>query len=885
MDTEKSGHESLGDPHAADAAELREEDFSSTRAPAADSSAPTGNTVSPEPELQAQRFAAESEETRKLELPAEEIESHPLEDENSGEGEKAAAEQAEPLTRPTLRAWVWAAQRWAGTRALLARYTFRVLLAAAVVFGAVVGVLFVYQLDLPEVRALEDYRPNVVTELYSDDGQVVGSFALQRRILLTYEQIPAVLRDAVIATEDQHFADHWGIDLPRVLQAAWRNVKSGRVTEGASTLTMQLAGGLFLDRTDRSPRRKIQEALLALQIERHYTKEQIFTLYANQIYLGHGNYGFEAAAEFYFGKPVGKLTTPEAATIAAIVRGPGYSPLISVERAKARRDLVLRRMREEGKLTPQEAQQAMDAPVTLNVQTPRNDLAPYFVEEIRKHLERSYGTEAVHERGLRVYTTLDTRVQQAARQALRDGLHAYERRHGWRGGIENILRRGRELPADYSHDDWRRPIEKGAYLHALVTAVDDRSATLKVGPYRAALTPADLAWTGVRSPRALLKVGDLAYLRIVDITGSTVRAQLEQKPRVQGAVVVIDNATGEIKALAGGYSFEESKFNRATQALRQVGSSFKPFVYTTAIEDGYSPFDTVLDAPFTTLSGGETYSPRNYDEKYEGTITLRRALAGSRNIPAVKLAAQLGIERVAETARRFGITSALPPYLPLALGAAEISLIEQTSAFTVFPNEGIRIEPTLIRRVTTYDGALLEESRPKVHDVIKPEVARTMVAMLSEVVQFGTAARAKTLGRPAAGKTGTTNDFSDAWFVGFTPSTTAGVWIGFDDNSVKLGKKETGGRAALPVWIEVMKAAHEGRPPEDFPNVEPLSKLAASRAVRVDTPDTAPTEDAEDEPTAPRVPAALAAPAKLTPPPAKSPDAPSKVRAPGRPPL
>ena len=334
-------------------------------------------------------------------------------------------------------------------------------------------------------------------------------------------------------------------------------------------------------------------------------------------------------------------------------------------------------------------------------------------------------------------------------------------------------------------------------------------------------------------------------------------------------MVVIDNATGEIKALAGGYSFEESKFNRATQALRQVGSSFKPYVYTTAIEEGYSPFDTVLDAPFTTLSGGEPYSPQNYDEKYEGTITLRRALAGSRNVPAVKLAAQLGIEKVAETARRFGITSPLPPYLPLALGAAEISLIEQTSAFTVFPNDGIRIVPTLIRRVTTYDGALLEEGRPQVHDVVKPEVARTMVAMLSEVVQFGTAARARELGRPAAGKTGTTNDFSDAWFVGFTPSTTAGVWVGFDDNSVKLGKKETGGRAALPIWLDVMRAAHEGKPPEEFANVDPLSKQALTRSVRVDTPDTAPTEDAEEEP----------GPSRPTPPPSKT-AAPSAPHAP-----
>jgi penicillin-binding protein 1A len=747
-------------------------------------------------------------------------------------------------------------------RQFLGQMTFGALLGASIVTGAALGLLFVYSLDLPEVRALEDFRPNVVTELYADDGQVVGSFALQRRVLLSYEQIPPLLRDAVLVTEDQHFEEHWGIDLPRVLQAAWRNLRNLRVTEGASTLTMQLAGGLFLDRTDRSPRRKIQEALLALQIERYYTKPQIFTLYANQIYLAHGNYGFEAAAQFYFGKSVGQLNASEAALLAAMLRGPAYSPLLNAERARSRRNLVLRRMQEEGKISAEEARAASESPLRLNISSPRNEQAAYFVEEIRKHLERAYGTEAVHERGLRVYTTLDAKIQRAARQALRDGLHEYDRRHGWRGRLENILLAKRGPLEDFTHDDWRRPIEKDSYVHALVMAVDDKAATLKVGPYRALLTAPDFAWTQRTSPRELLKVGDLAVVRIRELSGSLARVQLEQKPQAQGAVVVIENATGEIKALVGGYSFEESKFNRATQALRQVGSSFKPFVYTAAVEEGYSPFDTILDAPFTTLSGGEPYSPQNYDEKFEGTITLRRALAGSRNVPAVKLAAQIGIERVGETAKRFGISSALPPYLPLALGAAEIALLEQTSAFSVFPNDGIRIEPHMIRRVTNYDGSVLEEEKPRVHDVIKPETARTMVAMLREVVEFGTAVRAKQLGRPAAGKTGTTNDFSDAWFVGFTPAYTAGVWVGFDDNSIKLGKKETGSRAALPIWLEVMKAAHEGRAVEEFPNVEPLSKLALTRSVRVDTPDTAPTEDEEEVRPAPPKPPKVPPPAK-----------------------
>ena len=727
-------------------------------------------------------------------------------------------------------------------RKLIGRVAFAFLLLSSITFGTAAGLLFVYASDLPEIRALEDYRPDVVTELYADDGQLVGSFALQRRILITYDQVPQVLKDAILVTEDQHFEEHWGIDFPRVAQAAWRNIVQRRKAEGASTLTMQLARVLFLS-PDKSFRRKVQETLLAIQIERRYTKQQIFTMYCNQIYLAHGNYGFEAASQFYFGKPASQLKLAEAALLAGLIRGPIYSPVLHHQRALARRNLVIERMNHDGRISVREAQEAMKQPLDLNLQYPRNDLAPYFFEEIRKYLESTYGTEAVHERGLRVYTTLNTPMQRTANRAVREGLHAHTRRHGWRGNLENILRDARGKLDTYEDDDWRRLIEKGSYVTGLVTAVDDKTATVKIGPYRAVLTAPDFAWTGRRSPAQLLKVGDLAECHIREITGDTARVELDQKPAAQAALVAIENTTGEIKAMVGGYSFEESKFNRATQALRQVGSSFKPYVYTTAIEKGMTPFDTVLDAPFTTISGGQAYSPHNYDEKFEGVITLRRALAGSRNIPAVKVAEKVGISNVVETTRRFGITSSLPPYLPVALGAAEIRLLEHTSAFTVFPNDGIRIESHYIRRVTSYDGALLEEARPVVHDVIAPQVARTMVAMLEEVVQFGTAMRAKELGRPIAGKTGTTNDFTDAWFIGFSPSLAAGVWVGFDDKQESLGKKETGAKAALPIWIDFMRAAFEGKPAEDFPSVEPLAKQALTRQVKVDTPDTAPTEE------------------------------------------
>lgn len=745
---------------------------------------------------------------------------------------------------------------------LIDRVALAFLLLCSIALGAGCGLLFVYASDLPEIRALETYRPNVVTEIYADDGQMVASFALQRRILMTYEQCPKLLYNAVTSIEDQHFEDHWGIDFPRIAGAAYRNLLKGRKAEGASTITMQLAGNLFLDRSDRSFRRKMQEMLLSLQIERRYTKPQIFTMYSNQVYLAHGNYGFAAASQFYFGKPVTDLKLQEAALLAGMVRGPIYSPLNDPQRALQRRNLVLRRMQEEGKITLAEEAAAKKTPLGLHIQYPRNDLAPYFFEEIRKYLESTYGTEAVHERGLRVYTTLNIAMQRAANLAARDGLHAYDRRHGWRGGLPNILRDNLGTLDSYEDDDWRHSIEKGSYVTGLVMAVDEKYATIKIGTYRAVISASDFAWTGRKKPSELLRVGDLAQFSIQELRESTARVQLEQQPAPQTAMVAIDNPTGEIKALVGGYSFEDSKFNRATQAVRQVGSSFKIYVYADAIAKGATPFDTILDAPFTTVSGGQPYSPRNYDEKFEGNITLRRALAGSRNVPAVKLAEKIGINSVVETARKFGITTPLPPYLPLALGAADMKLIEHVSAFTVFPDEGIRIDPHMIRRVTSYDGALLEEAHPGIHEVIPPEVAHTMTAMLEEVVQFGTGIAAKALKRPAAGKTGTTQDYTDAWFIGFTPQITAGVWVGFDDKQISLGKKETGARAALPIWLEFMQNSLAGMPALDFQNVVPLEQQAGDHVIHVDTPDTAPTED---EPGAPRAkPPAVTSPAAKT---------------------
>src|SRR5215471_3772683 len=663
---------------------------------------------------------------------------------------------------------------------VVGRFVFGLLILCSALFGSLAGLILVYSTDLPEVERLESYRPISTTELYDINGHTIGSFALQRRVISSYNDFPKVLIDSLISIEDKDFYRHWGINVWRIAGAAFRDIESRGKVQGASTLTMQLARNLFLS-PDRSFHRKVEEALLAIQIERRFTKEQILTLYANQIYLGHGVYGFEAASEFYFSKPAKRLTLPEAALIAGLPKSPVFfSPINHPDRALHRRNLVINNLLEDGKITARLANDARNAPLGLNIAPDPNSLAPYFVEEVRRYLENKYGTDQVHEGGLRVYTTLDMNLQQAANQAVLNGLAVYERRHGWRGHVENVLQNGATL-AGYRHPDWDGPREEGGYTHALVTAVSMGSAKLEFGDYSATLTDADGAWAKQKLAKILVS-GDVVYVKMLSLEANgKARVGLEQDSGAQGALLAIANASGEIRAMVGGRDFQLSKFNRATQALRQVGSSFKPYVYTAAVDQGARPDDTIVDSPviFQTASG--PYFPHNYDEKYEGTITLQRALAQSRNIPALKLADRVGIRTVEDYARRFGVTSPLPPYLPVALGAAEMTLEEQTSAYSVFPDDGVRLVPRIIRRVADYDGRVLEEDYPEVKDVISARTARLMTAMLEGVVEHGTAIAASKMKIPLAGKTGTTNDFTDAWFVGFSPMMTAGVWVGYDE--------------------------------------------------------------------------------------------------------
>jgi penicillin-binding protein 1A len=720
----------------------------------------------------------------------------------------------------------------------LARLIFGFLIAISAAIGAAAGVLLVNATDLPQVSELEHYRPSSITQLYDDQGKVIGSFALQRRVIANYEDFPQVLRDALLSIEDKDFYRHWGINVWRIAGAAYRDIQSGGRVQGASTLTMQLARNLFLS-PDRSWRRKIQEALLAIQIERRFTKQQIFTLYANQIYLGHGVYGFEAASEFYFSKPAKDLTITEAATLAGLPKSPAaYSPIVHPDRALKRRNLVINSMLEDGKIMANEAAELRENALDLKLAHEPASLAPWFVEEIRRYLEAKYGSDKVHEGGLRVHTSLNSSLQLAANHALLDGLAAYERRHGWKGRLQNVINMG-EAVASYQHVDWEDDPRINGYTHAIVVDTSPSSAKIEFGRFMSTLTQTDVAWTQ-RKIQDILKVGDIIYVKVLSLgENGGAEVQLEQDSGVQGALLAIDNATGEIKAMVGGRDFNLSKFNRATQALRQVGSSFKPYVYTAAIDRGATPDDTVLDAPITFQTASGPYTPHNYDDKFEGTITLRRALAQSRNIPALKVADGVGIRSVIEYARRFGITSNLPAYLPVALGAAEVTLLEQTSAYSVFPSDGVRVAPRYIVKVTDYDGRLLEEDYPDVRDVINERTARIMTTMLHEVVTHGTAISASTLKYPLAGKTGTTNDFTDAWFIGFSPSITCGVWIGYDEKR-PLGAKESGARAALPIWVDFMKTALAGKEPGEF---QPLMDSAIPIARKVDTPDTAPADE------------------------------------------
>ena len=692
--------------------------------------------------------------------------------------------------------------------------------AAAVGGGA--GLAAFLLRDLPGVLSLEDYTPPALTRVYAGDGSILKQFGQQRRIIVPRSGIPDSFRQAIISVEDAGFYRHPGVDPKGILRAAYQDVLRGRLEQGASTITQQLAQDLFLTK-DKTWTRKIQEAILALQVEKSYTKDEILELYCNQIYFGHGFYGIESASRFYFGKPASAMALEQAALLAGIVRRPeAYSPFKHPDRAKGRRAIVLRRMVAEQVLTPVQAEAASARSLGV-VNRTANDrqIGLYFLEEVRKDLASRYGDNSLYKEGFEVHTTLDRSIQAVSERALRKHLRRVDRRRGFRPVQQNILQNDGIEPEQWEGLDTAGPLNAGEVRTGVVLSVDPDRATVRLGPgdVTGELASSDAEWTNEDDLTRVLRRGDVTLFEIMSTgdEGAAPRLVLDQEPEVEGAVVVLDPRTGRVLALVGGYAFERSEYNRAIQARRPVGSSFKPILYAAALENGFAPTDRIYDEPtiFVDTRTGSLYEPENYERDYWGLITLRTALEHSRNIAAVKLINLLGFEPVFDTASRLGITERLNPYPSLALGAVEISLLEMVSAYGAFANGGLRLEAHLIDRIIDREGRTRHSADPQSTEALDSSVAYVLTQMMQGVVRRGSAKSLSDFPRPVAGKTGTTDGHSDAWFIGFTTNLVCGVWVGLDKVE-SIGRGQSGARVALPIWNEIMLAATANDPDSEF---------------------------------------------------------------------
>lgn len=707
----------------------------------------------------------------------------------------------------------------------------------------VVGVFLYFHYTLPPMTHISDYAPPLMTRVFSADGEVIGEFYLERRLIVPNDKIPRLLRQAFVAAEDADFYRHKGISYLGILRAIVKNLEAGRIVQGGSTITQQVVRSLLLSR-QRTLSRKIKELILAHRMEKHLSKDEILYIYLNQIYLGHGNYGVAAAAEDYFGKSVEELNLAEMAMLAGLPRAPEfYSPLRNFERAKRRQAYVLKRMVEEGYITQQEAEEAYTTPIHIRRRDNRFlEVAPYFVEYVRQYLVDHYGEDAVYTGGLQVYTSLDTRMQKLAQEAVRRGLLALDRRQGFRGpekvlAPEEIVSFCEEMAGRLKDG-----LQEGkVYFGVVVGASEDRREVLvRIGDYEGYIPFDTLEWVD-QDPEEALKKGYLIRVKVKELTPRGPRLELFQEPEVEGALLAMELPTGYVRALVGGWDFLRSQYNRAIQARRQAGSAFKPIVYAAALEKGFTPATVVLDAPviYEESEESEAWKPKNYRERFYGPTRLRMALARSQNVATVRVARRIGVTYIMSFARRLGITSPLNPDLSMALGSSALSLLELVRAYAVFATGGHLIEPIFITKVVDREGRVLEEHRPLPLEaelrslgfepqqggyypqVISEETAYLMTSMLQSVIKEGTGWRAKALSRPCAGKTGTTDNYTDAWFIGYTPQLITGVWVGFDEPR-SLGEHETGSRAACPIWVEFMKEVLKDKPVEDFPVPEDI---------------------------------------------------------------
>ena len=734
--------------------------------------------------------------------------------------------------------------------------------------GVVVYAISYYGQDLPDYSQLKEYQPPVLTRLYAGDGRLMAEYAKEKRVFMPIDTIPDQVKNAFIAAEDQNFYVHQGVDFYAIARAAVSNLAHGGRPKGASTITQQVAKN-FLLTNEVSYKRKIREALLSFRMEKALSKDRLLELYLNEIYLGEGSYGVAAAALNYFNKPVEDLNIEEMAYLAALPKAPNnYDPEKHPERAKERRDWVLGRMQADGYITAQQATEAIAKPLTVNRSVTKVVDAPYFAEEVRRELAGKYGEQSLYGGGLAVRTTVDPRLQETAERALRNGLMAYDRRWGWRGPVET-------LP---TLDGWKDKLEAikappamlpDWKLAVVLDVTVDRANLGFADNSRGTLPMANVTWARKRlkqgqgfseTPTAMRQVinhGDVVMVEHAPDEKDKKVYALRQVPRVNGALVALDPHTGRVLAMQGGWNYNQSVFNRATQAKRQPGSSFKPFVYLTALEKGFTPATLILDAPIVIDQGPgmPKWRPSNYKGDYFGPTPLRVGIEKSRNLMTVRLAHFLGMEAIIDTVKKFGVVEHMEPHLAYSLGAGETTVLRMATAYAQLVNGGKKITPTLIDRIqgrrgeTIYRhderacencGPLLEwnnQITPAIPDnreqLTDPRYAYQMVSILQGVVERGTAVKLKELGYPLAGKTGTTNESRDAWFVGFTPDLVVAVYVGFD-NPESLGKKETGSSLAVPVFKEFMETALKDMAPTPFrvpPGIKQVQVNASTGAL------------------------------------------------------
>ncbi|MBW1989555.1 MAG: PBP1A family penicillin-binding protein [Deltaproteobacteria bacterium] len=745
----------------------------------------------------------------------------------------------------------------------LGRALFLLVFTVVVALCATAAGLYLYfSRDLPRITTLKDYQPPTVSTVYAADGTKIGEFCRERRYVIGLDKMPKALLDAFVAAEDSRFYEHEGVDIMGILRAAVKNIQAGGIVQGGSTITQQVTKTFFLS-SERSYTRKIREAILARRLDKSFTKQEILYLYLNQIYLGHGAYGVEAAARSYFGKPAEELSLAECAMLAGLPQAPSrYSPFRRRKLAKQRQIYVLNRMVEEGMITDSEAGRAINQPLSI---LPNRNLyvekVPWYTEHVRRYVEEKYGRKLLYEGGLCIHTAVDVRMQEAARDAVRKGLVELDRRTGYRGPIKRLsseeiaaflaqAARAPEVepppagetkeealidePPGAAGEEKPEPPKAGDVVEGLVVEVDESAGRVHVrlaSGEAGYIKKADVLWARPPNPEKTcyddelqnlsrsFSRGDLIRVKLVeeDARADAWRLALVQEPDAQAALICMEAGTGLVRVLVGGYDFTESQFNRAVQAVRQPGSAFKPIIYAAALDKGYTAASVLIDSPivFRDENMDFTWKPENYKRTFHGPTLFRDALAHSRNVVTIKLLQDIGVDYVIDYARRMGITQPLARDLSIALGSSGIPLEEMVGAYSVFANQGLYIKPCYVTSITDRNGNVLEEHVPEPQKAIGEDTAYIMTHLLQGVVDHGTGWRIKELERPVAGKTGTTNDLKDAWFIGFTPRYATGVWVGYDSDK-SLGKGETGSRAASPIWLDYMARILQGKPVKTF---------------------------------------------------------------------